>query len=525
MIVKIHSRGGGSGSGPVDYLLGKDRLRDDARVLRGNAERTRELIDGCDFSRAYTSGVLSFQEADIAEPEKVRLMDEWEQTLMTGLDKDQYDCLWVEHQDKGRLELNFVFPNIELQSGKRLQPYFDRADRPRVNAWQTLTNDRLGLRDPNDPAHRRPLTQASDLPRDKQQAAEKLTAGLMNLMAQGAIRSRQDVVAQIESIGLTVARETKSSISIADPSGGRNIRLKGMIYERDFQFGAGLRGEIEAASAGYRTEREARVREAGSVYHRGLDIKRADHQQRHPRAEYSAEWFASGDGYPRPVMDMDMRHAADVPAGRDNLVSGANHSDSAERHRRLQPSTGRPESPDRRGGQDIWQQPAAERLPRGVSDEGTRGGNLHFDGRKYGGEVHREIAPVARTGTPLSGFDPQDTENHDRTGKTAAERLRELTGQLRTTAAGLAGQLQQFAADVRDYLGGAGPQRQGVRALEQSGEQLAHAGRKLKRERQPLDELIDRHDRAHAQKLRERQALEQEHEQRQKPTRYYGPSM
>ncbi|EDW5998543.1 relaxase/mobilization nuclease domain-containing protein, partial [Salmonella enterica subsp. enterica] len=220
MIIKIHSRGAGSGSGPVDYLLGKDRQRDDARVLRGDAERTRELIDGCDFARAYTSGVLSFQEADIAEPEKARLMDEWEQTLMTGLDKDQYACLWVEHQDKGRLELNFVIPNIELQSGKRLQPYFDRADRPRVNAWQTLTNDRLGLRDPNDPAYRRPLTQASDLPRDKQQAAEKLTAGLMNLMAQGAIRSRQDVVTQLESIGLTVARETRSSISIADPSGG-----------------------------------------------------------------------------------------------------------------------------------------------------------------------------------------------------------------------------------------------------------------------------------------------------------------
>ncbi|MEE7545550.1 relaxase/mobilization nuclease domain-containing protein, partial [Enterobacter roggenkampii] len=220
MIVKIHSRGAGSGSGPVDYLLGKDRQRSDARVLRGDAERTRELIDGCDFARAYTSGVLSFQEADIAEPEKARLMDEWEQTLMTGLDKDQYACLWVEHQDKGRLELNFVIPNIELQSGKRLQPYFDRADRPRVNAWQTLTNDRLGLRDPNDPTYRRPLTQASDLPRDKQQAAEKITAGLMNLMQQGVIRSRQDVVTQLESYGLTVARETKSSISIADPDGG-----------------------------------------------------------------------------------------------------------------------------------------------------------------------------------------------------------------------------------------------------------------------------------------------------------------
>ncbi|KUW03601.1 hypothetical protein AWF53_27255 [Escherichia coli] len=26
---------------------------------------------------------------------------------------------------------------MELQTGKRLQPYYDRADRPRIDAWQT----------------------------------------------------------------------------------------------------------------------------------------------------------------------------------------------------------------------------------------------------------------------------------------------------------------------------------------------------------------------------------------------------
>ncbi|MBJ2668119.1 relaxase/mobilization nuclease domain-containing protein, partial [Salmonella enterica subsp. enterica serovar London] len=289
MIVKFHARGKGGGSGPVDYLLGRERNREGATVLRGNPEEVRELIDSTPFSKKYTSGVLSFAEKELPPGERERVMTSFERVLMPGLEKDQYSILWVEHQDKGRLELNFVIPNIELQSGKRLQPYFDRADRPRVNAWQTLTNDRLGLRDPNDPTCRRPLTQASDLPRDKQLAAEKITTGLMNLMQQGVIRSRQDVVAQLESYGLTVARETKSSISIADPDGGRNIRLKGMIYERDLKFVEGLRGEIEAAGAGYRAEREARVREAGDVYRRGTAIKLAEHQQRYPRAERQAD--------------------------------------------------------------------------------------------------------------------------------------------------------------------------------------------------------------------------------------------
>ncbi|WP_336655064.1 hypothetical protein [Klebsiella pneumoniae] len=57
-------------------------------------------------------------------------------------------------------------------------------------------------------------------------------------------------------------------------------------------------------------------------------------------------------------------------------------------------------------------------------------------------------------------------------------------------------------------------------ALEQSGGQLARAGRELKQERQPLDALIAQQDRARAEKLREQQPEPQE-----KPTRYYGPSM
>ncbi|WP_460182066.1 hypothetical protein, partial [Escherichia coli] len=43
-------------------------------------------------------------------------------TTLFRSEKNQYSILWVEHQDKGRLELNFVIPNMELQTGKRLQP-------------------------------------------------------------------------------------------------------------------------------------------------------------------------------------------------------------------------------------------------------------------------------------------------------------------------------------------------------------------------------------------------------------------
>jgi hypothetical protein len=342
----------------------------------------------------------------------------------------------------------------------------------------------------------------------------------MNLMQQGVIRSRQDVVTQLESYGLTVARETKSSISIADPDGGRNIRLKGMIYERDFKFGEGLRGEIEAAGAGYRAEREARVREAGDVYQRGTAIKLAEHQQRYPRAERQADGHdqnlrLNGDG-----VDIPLLRPADRHPGRDNLVSGHDHHprlsemDSySQQLASLKAKSG--------AGVTIYSDDTRRNTYLVVLPKQARRGNLHVDDRQHRGEIHGEITPSERPETPQRVFN-EDDQNHDRDGKTASERLRELTDKLRATAAGVAGQLQQFAAHVRGYLTGADAQRPGVSALEQSGGQLARAGRELEQERQPLDALIRQHDRAYAEKLREQQP---EPEPQKRSTRYYGPSM
>ena len=94
MIIKIHSRGSGSGSGPVNYLLGKDRAREDARLDRGDPEQMVQLIDSTHFAQKYTSGVLSFAERDLEEHQKQKIMDSFEQTLLPGLDKDQYSILW-----------------------------------------------------------------------------------------------------------------------------------------------------------------------------------------------------------------------------------------------------------------------------------------------------------------------------------------------------------------------------------------------------------------------------------------------
>ncbi|MDF5178625.1 mobilization relaxase, partial [Vibrio parahaemolyticus] len=74
MIVQFARRGKGVGSGPVDYLLGKDRNRERATLNQGDPDLVQSLIDSSPYAKKYTSGFLCFAEADLTQETKDRLM-------------------------------------------------------------------------------------------------------------------------------------------------------------------------------------------------------------------------------------------------------------------------------------------------------------------------------------------------------------------------------------------------------------------------------------------------------------------
>jgi hypothetical protein len=281
MIVKIHSRGKGVGTGPVEYLLGKNRDREQAVLLSGDPDQTIALIDSLDFKTKYTSGTLSFEEKDIPAEQKQSIMDSLESHLMAGLDRSQYDILWVQHQDKDRLELNFVIPNVELTTGKRINPYYDKTDRARNDAWQEITNHDYGLSDPNSPDKKQLLRFNNDLPPDKLEAKKMIHRTLLDEVDRGEIANRADIIKSLESKGVEVSRQTKNSISIKLPGEARAIRFNGEMYEQSFKSGAGVREEIEAELSQYRQEREQRVRKARNVYQQAHQSKCEYHRERY----------------------------------------------------------------------------------------------------------------------------------------------------------------------------------------------------------------------------------------------------
>lgn len=389
MIVKFHSRGTGGGAGPVNYLLGRDRDREGARVLRGDPEQIRELIDTVQFRQRYKSCVLSFSEDDIPDAQKAAIMDTFEATLFPGMTGDQYAVLWVEHVDKGRLELNAVIPCVELQTGKRLQPYYDRIDRQRVNDWKTLVNHRFNLSDPDDPLHRRALSTPGNLPRDVARAQQDLTAGLLALIESGVISDRAGVVSALTEGGFSVARQTKKSISIKNPAGGQNIRLTGAIYAENFRAGPAVQREIEAASVEYRAGAEKRVSAIRDRYQGAIAGRAEKNRERYRRPQPAAPERPQGLALGRGV-------GVGVPGGgiRAGVVVD---------------------------GRTVHPDPAVG---------GVRGNRVYGQHEKG---VQNEVT-------------------HDRIGTAALERVRAAAGVVRAVAAGLRAGAQRCAAAV-DRIG------------------------------------------------------------------------
>ncbi|WP_180159676.1 relaxase/mobilization nuclease domain-containing protein [Acinetobacter sp. YH12047] len=330
MIVQFFRYGNGLSKGPLDYLLGKDRDRDYAKVLQGDVSEVSGLIDTSPFAKKYTSGCLSFYEHDLSDQDKQKIMQDFEQALFPGMDQSQYRVLWIEHQDKlneetgeRRLELNFLIPNVEILTGQRLQPYYDKADRPRIDLFKKITNYEYQLHDADDPLYRQAVTTAKNLPKTVNEIKETLDIEATRAVESGLITDRQSMKKWLLDLGLEVTRETKKSLSIKNPNDdekARPIRLTGAIYEQDFRLTETSQQLTIAASERYRREAEQRNQS---------DIQRYAEYSAKRSTELEQQYRQHQNGYTAETERSNERDiAADRPDYSSNQEAAATRHDS-----------------------------------------------------------------------------------------------------------------------------------------------------------------------------------------------------
>ena len=345
MIVDFFRHGTGLSKGCLDYLLGEDRVREHAQVLSGDVELTAQLIDSSPFAKKYTSGCLSFYEHDLSDQDKQQIMQNFEQCLFPGLDQDQYKVLWVQHQDKvnqvtgeTRLELNFVIPNVELSTGKRLQPFYAPVDLDRVDLFKQITNAEHRLYDPDDPNNQQLLINKKNLPKDVRDFKAQLHQRIYRAVANGEIADRQKLVEWLESNDVKVTRQTQKSISIENPYEGatRPIRLNGEVYEQGFRATGEYRQEVQQRIATYRGTTSERYRANVTDYQRQLKHKSQYHSDRYPtvRREISAE--------PTEQLTADRKAARPVPSLATVQIEPFKANERADTDRRTASSEQKP---------------------------------------------------------------------------------------------------------------------------------------------------------------------------------------
>lgn len=320
MIIKFFRHGkksNGSCDRAVNYLIGKNNDRDGATVIKGDPRLTAQIADNSPYSNTYTSGVLSCEESELSHETKLKMIERFENAMFAGLDKDRYSIAWIEHSDKGRVELNFVVANVELETGKRLQPYFDKADRPLVENLKQCMNYEFGLSDPNDPAKtQHAKIDPYKLPSDVKDIKERISNAIGNQIALGTINDQKGVVNALQDAGFKIARVTDKGISIENPQGKRNIRLTGAIYENR-QLSPKLGAEYAQASDRHREQASERYSTATSRLETAIAKRHAENTAKYQRNGEPSRPPASNRERPKSMVS---EQSADIQShsGREN---------------------------------------------------------------------------------------------------------------------------------------------------------------------------------------------------------------
>jgi len=236
MYIKFFGNKSGGSKGSVNYLLNEKRVNDGtAKVLKGNPEFTKAIIGEIKTKHKVTIGSINLSEGEsLTQKQKEQVMLDFEKTLCPGLDENQYNILWVEHTDKGRLELNFVIPKIELTTQKAFNPYFHKLDFARIDMFEDIQNIKYNLQSKKDPANAQTLL-GSKIQINLVKDYIALDKQLFELTLSGNIQSREHLIELIKESGCEITRINAKGMSIKLPDSKKAHRFRGSIYDEQFR--------------------------------------------------------------------------------------------------------------------------------------------------------------------------------------------------------------------------------------------------------------------------------------------------
>ncbi|MBA9897902.1 relaxase/mobilization nuclease domain-containing protein [Burkholderia cepacia] len=243
MIIKIFDSGTGPGRGPINYLLSDKDHKGTTRsvkpeVLLGDPNLTRDIIDNIQNKQKYTCGVIALKKEEVLTPKDwLYIIDKFHEYMMP-LGTERINSVWITHHDKGRTELNFVVPKIDLKTGlalnisppgKQNQEYY--------RLFAAMMNDHFGFDQivPKDSgtglnmkiSEYKSGTDTSNFKKD-------LHRKIQNEIRGGKIKNRDNLINWLNEKSYRVVKTDRDYLTIK--YNNKNLRLYGNLYSANPDF-------------------------------------------------------------------------------------------------------------------------------------------------------------------------------------------------------------------------------------------------------------------------------------------------
>jgi hypothetical protein len=228
----------------INYLLDSRVSEGTAKVIFGDSEITLALIEEASKKQKWSwfSGVLTFSEI-LDERTKHEIIRDFMRVFFAGLNGNQFNILWVNHQDKGRTELHYIGPRLELTTGKSMNPYFVNRDFNKKDLWQEKINIEYGFT-----SHLDKLNATSQKmaiwSKDSKSLVTQIDEKIITLIKSDEINCRDDIISKLRE-DFELGSIENGFLEIID-NDGRSHKLKGEIYNKNYvDWASLLKGRIE----------------------------------------------------------------------------------------------------------------------------------------------------------------------------------------------------------------------------------------------------------------------------------------
>src|SRR5690554_4018007 len=310
----------------LDYFLGDAYYERESKewkprepapeLLEGDPMQMRTLCDSLPYKHKYVSGVLSFTKEETAHIDstpgmKEALIEELREFVYSGFKNDDAKAMVVvQHSHLDRLELHYMVPRVNLESGLSFTPFpVKYKDTPpgsanlfieHNNAFVDHVCEKYGLQNPRDPSVKRSIELPTfEMPSATRDIRREVVKAINDLVDCGNIKSRDDMMGFLKSHGAEIPRQGKDYFSFKFPEMAKAIRLKGDLYgEQSFDT---IKEHFDQRTKDFEASRES----AGARYAVVNDKRSEEIETRHGKRRDEAERASAID----PGSEIEFREA------------------------------------------------------------------------------------------------------------------------------------------------------------------------------------------------------------------------